>query len=227
MFFISVLSLLLSRYYGSEDVVIGIPASCRTHADTENIVGMLVNTLPVRMAPAGEKRFADYIDEVRHIIMDALNNQEYPFNTIVEELHAERAQGRNPLFDVFFNYYDSTLVNSICTKDFQAEPCEIESGNGKFDLVFDVILKDGYYSLNVTYKTGLYSNRTAEQLLKHYEKLIEWALKNEEKPIKLAEMLSKEEEKQVFESFQTKKIYDETETFPDMLRTCTLVVRCV
>ena len=224
MFFISVLSLLLSRYYGSEDVVIGIPASCRTHADTENIVGMLVNTLPVRMAPAGEKRFADYIDEVRHIIMDALNNQEYPFNTIVEELHAERAQGRNPLFDVFFNYYDSTLVNSICTKDFQAEPCEIESGNGKFDLVFDVILKDGYYSLNVTYKTGLYSNRTAEQLLKHYEKLIEWALKNEEKPIKLAEMLSKEEEKQVFESFQTKKIYDETETFPDMLRTCTLVV---
>ena len=214
MFFISILSMLLARYYDCEDVVVGIPASCRVHPDTEKIVGMLVNTLPIRLKPVRNMRFSEYIENTRSVLANALTNQEYPFNAIVEDSRVKRSKGKNPLFDVFFNYFDQNFSENITTSDFTAEPYEIDYVVDKFDLVFDVIVKDGVYSLDITYKTGLYFEKTVQQMSEHYVNLIRWALKHEFDTIVHAEMLSETEK---FHQ-GTKKNFDTTLTFPDMLR---------
>lgn len=218
VFFTSVLSVMLGRYYDSEDVTVGTPVSCRTHSDTEKIVGMFVNTVPIRSYPAGLKPFTAYLQEVKQFIFTALSNQEYPYNRLIEELEAQRALGRNPLFDVFFNYFDTNTMGTLKGEGFAAEQYEVSIGAGKFDLVFDVVLREGSYKLVSNYNCALFKGNTVERMLRHFANLIRWCLEHAEEPLVQAQMLSEAESRQLLEEFQSKKAYDENVTFPDMLR---------
>ncbi|MCP5106270.1 MAG: non-ribosomal peptide synthetase, partial [bacterium] len=95
-------NLLLARLSSLEDIIVGSPVAGRRHADLEKIVGMFVNTLAMRNYPAGEKTAAAFLREVRESTLEAFENQDYPFEDLVETVSAVRDLGRNPVFDAFF-----------------------------------------------------------------------------------------------------------------------------
>ncbi|MFA7746287.1 condensation domain-containing protein, partial [Salinicoccus roseus] len=92
-------SILLAKYSGQGDIVVGTPIAGRPHADLEPIIGMFDNTLAIRTAPMAEKTFLDYITETKETMLKAFEHQEYPFEELVEKLGVKRDLSRNPLFD--------------------------------------------------------------------------------------------------------------------------------
>ena len=100
MIFLSAAMVTLSKYSRQEDIVIGSPISGRTHKDTERMLGMFVNTLAMRGRPEGKKSYTEFLKEVKESCLKAYENQEYPFEELVEAVEVRRDMARNPLFDV-------------------------------------------------------------------------------------------------------------------------------
>ncbi|OMD33819.1 hypothetical protein BSK56_33865, partial [Paenibacillus borealis] len=87
MVLLAAYNVWLHKYTGQTDIVVGTPVSGRTHADTEPMIGMFVNTLALRNAPSGEKRFMDFLREVKERTLAAFEHQDYPFEELVEKLN--------------------------------------------------------------------------------------------------------------------------------------------
>ncbi|MCP4146681.1 MAG: AMP-binding protein, partial [bacterium] len=94
--------ILYSKLSGQEDIVIGTPVAGRSHADLETIIGMFVNTLALRNYPKRKKKLKSYLTEVKKRTLAAFENQDYPFDLLVEKIDVNRDAARNPLFDVMF-----------------------------------------------------------------------------------------------------------------------------
>ncbi|MGN4562436.1 condensation domain-containing protein, partial [Bacillus cereus group sp. MYBK5-2] len=99
MVLLAAYTTLLAKYSGQEDIIVGTPIAGRTHADLEPIIGMFVNTLAIRNYPEGDKTFYMYVQEVKETMLNAYENQEYPFEELVQKVNIKRDMSRNPLFD--------------------------------------------------------------------------------------------------------------------------------
>ncbi|MEC3842290.1 condensation domain-containing protein, partial [Bacillus amyloliquefaciens] len=86
MVLLAAYNTLLARLSGQEDIIVGSPIAGRPHKDLEPILGMFVNTLAIRTEPKGDKRFTDYLAEVRQAALEAYEHQDYPFEELVERL---------------------------------------------------------------------------------------------------------------------------------------------
>ncbi|MBW7477864.1 non-ribosomal peptide synthetase, partial [Paenibacillus oenotherae] len=86
MVLLAAYTTLLHRYTGQEDIVVGTPIAGRPHADLEKLIGMFVGTLALRTSPSGEKTFREYVEEVKEKTLEAFENQDYPFEELVEKL---------------------------------------------------------------------------------------------------------------------------------------------
>jgi amino acid adenylation domain-containing protein len=107
MVVLALYNILLSRLSGQEDIIIGTPVSGRGHADLQRIIGMLVNTLALRNSPRADKTFKEFLGEVKEKALEAFENQNYPFEDLVDALNVQRDTSRNPLFDAMFVLQDS------------------------------------------------------------------------------------------------------------------------
>ncbi|MCP4213912.1 MAG: amino acid adenylation domain-containing protein [bacterium] len=103
MVLFSFLNILAAKLSGQEEIVLGTPVAGRRHEDLMAIIGMFVNTLALRNTPSEKKSFLDFLDEVRLSSLEAFENQDYPFEDLVEKVSVNRDIGRNPLFDVMFS----------------------------------------------------------------------------------------------------------------------------
>lgn len=102
-FLLAAISMVLGKYCGSEDVVLGVPANTRD-SDSRDVIGMFVNSSPVRLKPAGDKALADYLREVSQDVTAAVRTFRLPFSRMVQEFAPERDASRHPVFDVSVNY---------------------------------------------------------------------------------------------------------------------------
>ena len=135
--------VLLHKYSRQEDIVVGSPISGRTHKDTENMLGMFVNTLAMRSNPERNKSFTQLLDEVKTTSLEAFDNQEYPLESLVEEIVEKRDLTRNPLFDVLFTL-QNTENESFQIDDWSTRQVESSVTNAKFDLSMTIYDNDGY-----------------------------------------------------------------------------------
>ena len=103
MTMLAAFKVLLQRYTGLEDIVVGSPIAGRNRAEIENLIGFFVNTLVVRTNLAGNPTFREMIGRVKKVALDAYTHQDIPFEALLIELHPERDLNRTPLFQVFFN----------------------------------------------------------------------------------------------------------------------------
>ncbi|TGU44306.1 hypothetical protein EN829_071830, partial [Mesorhizobium sp. M00.F.Ca.ET.186.01.1.1] len=94
--------VLLSKYSGQDDVMIGTVTAGRVHPDTESMTGMFVNTLAMRNQSAPTKTFRQFLLEVKDNTLAAFEHGQYPFEELVEKLAIQRNRSRNPLFDTLF-----------------------------------------------------------------------------------------------------------------------------
>lgn len=201
MVFLSVGMILLSKYSRQDDVVIGSAFSGRTHADTESMLGMFVNTLAMRAQPKGEKTYRQFLGEIRELCLTAYENQEYPFDHLVEALHLRREVSRNPLFDVMLvvqnNDHEHFALNGT-----KIERVRMADTGATFDLTFNIEEENGRYSLGLEYCTDIFEKDTACRIMDHFAAIIA-QLDEIDRPISSLSALTESEKNQILGEFNS------------------------
>ncbi|HVI46228.1 MAG TPA: condensation domain-containing protein, partial [Chitinophaga sp.] len=164
--------VLLYKYSGNEDIVVGTPVAGRTRAELDKVLGVFINTLAIRSYPAGKKTFRDFLAEVSNTAVEALKNQDYPFELLIDKLDLKRDMSRNPLFDVMFSFLHEDR-DSLPLGDAVLEPVTDIYDTSKFDLLLEGVRTGNHIRLNLEYSTDLFSAATAERFLQHYVNLLQ------------------------------------------------------
>ncbi|WP_243735363.1 condensation domain-containing protein, partial [Paenibacillus turpanensis] len=193
-------TILLHKYTGQEDVVVGTPIAGRNHSDVQPLIGMFVNTLAIRSYPAASKTFLDYLKEIKETTLGAFEHQNYPFEELVEKVNVARDLSRNPLFDTMFALQNTEnlefQLSGLHLSTYASE--EIVS---KFDLSLDVTeIEEGLEYL-FEYATALYKAETVEKLAAHYLQLLESILRNPSATIAELCILTAAEKEQILGAF--------------------------
>jgi amino acid adenylation domain-containing protein len=173
MVLLSAYVILLSRYSGQDDIIVGTPVASRSHADLQDLIGMFVNTLALRNFPTAGKRYRDFLLEVKEGALRAFENQDYPFEELLDNLDINRDMGRNPLFDCMFTYQQGDQ-QKIRIADLLLEGVSYRHAIAKMDLSMAVSGHiDGGLSVYIEYATRLFTPRTIEKLAGHYLQILE------------------------------------------------------
>jgi amino acid adenylation domain-containing protein len=212
MVLLSLVYTLLARLSGQEDMVLGTVVAGRRRAELGNIVGMFVNTLALRNYPVADRTFREFLREVRQRTLSAFENQEYPFEELVEQLEVARDAGRNPLFDVMF-----TLQNM--DQHDEAAPINTEGRDSaaKFDLTLFAAEVGQEVRLVVQYCSRLFKESTIQRFIDYFKNLARAVLKQPEQQIGDIDILSLEERRHILYGFNdTVTLYPRQQTIPQL-----------
>lgn len=190
MILFSAYSILLAKYSGEDDIVVGTPIAGRMHEDLQHIIGMFVNTLAIRTAPIAEKTFLDYITETKETMLKAYEHQEYPFEELVEKLGVKRDLSRNPLFDTMF-VLQNTEQTDIEVDSLAVRPYEQTSTAAKFDLQLTFVMEQDEIQGSFDYCTKLFKKNTIAVLAKDYIMILSAILRNPSIPLKEIQLSEK------------------------------------
>ncbi|HEX2928726.1 MAG TPA: condensation domain-containing protein, partial [Candidatus Binatia bacterium] len=130
-------NVLLHRYSGQSDIVVGFPVANRERTEMHDLIGFFVNTLALRTELSDDLTFAELLLCVRDACRDAMKHRELPFEKLVEELRLERDLGRNPIFQVMFAYQNEAPPILRLT-GLRSDPMETDTGAAKFDLTLSL-----------------------------------------------------------------------------------------
>ncbi len=178
--------VLLLKYTGQEEIVVGTPVSGRTHADLENIIGMFVNMLPMKNQPRPALTFLQFLEEVKSNTMAAYKNQDYQFDALVIQLGLQGDRSRNPLFDTAFKLYNITgeAVAPAADnadnhkKQIEMAPLEFESGISLFDFMLGAVEVDGTIFMTLEFSTQLFKPSTMEKMADRYLEVVDQTTEN-------------------------------------------------
>ncbi|MCD9188128.1 MAG: amino acid adenylation domain-containing protein [Pyrinomonadaceae bacterium] len=176
MLFLSAFFVLLSKYSGQEEILVGTPVANRERVELENLVGFFVNTLVIRQEVSDDLSFADLVKRVKAYMISAFGNQDVPFEMLVEEIHPARNINRHPLFQVMFAYQHQTN-EKLELPGLQITPVDSETSSSMFDLTFTVFETNSEFGVEIEYSTDLFIAETIERMGKHFEILLESVLK--------------------------------------------------
>jgi len=174
---LAVYIVLLSKYSGQEDIVVGFGIAGRAHADLDNIVGMFVNMMAMRNRPLGSLSFFEFIMEVKEKSINAYENQDYQFEELVRKLGIQRDFGRNPLFDTVFSFHNLPAARTRLP-GMKLNSYRIEHENSQFDLALAASLSRGKLAMRLDYLTALFKPSTVQQIAKQYVEVVEQVIEN-------------------------------------------------
>ena len=176
MFYMAAFNILLSKFSGNEDVVVGMPMSGRD-AKYLDTIGMFVNTIALHNKPVGTKTVLEFLQEVKENSVNAINHQDYPYGDLVKKLNANTTD-RNPLFDVMFAY-QSEQMTDIVFGDKKAEMLPIPVTTSKYDFTFNIMPRANDVVIMVEYCTDLYKENTMQRLIDGYKLILNQLLDGE------------------------------------------------
>ncbi|MGY5484988.1 amino acid adenylation domain-containing protein [Paenibacillus sp. ALE2] len=204
MVLLAAYNIMLSKYSGQNDIVVGSPIAGRVHADVLNMTGLFVNTLAMRNAPEGTKTFLSFLQEVRKGALAAYENQAYPFEELVEKLQVRRDINRNPLFDTMFVLQNMEMEKlQLDELDIQAYP--FESKIAKFDLTLEAVELEEGIEFQLEYNTNLFKAQTITRMSDHFIHILEAITLKPEQSLREIEMITEEEKRQIREAFNATK----------------------
>ncbi len=174
---LAVCNILAARYTRQEDITIGVPIAGRKHADLENIIGMFVNMLPIRNHYSPDLDFGGFVSDVNRSFVEAMDNQEYQFDVLVDRLNYKRKGGRNPLSDLVFAL-DSIEVAPLQMERLRFEPYGYEHATSKRALRLGAFIADHSIRMTLTYATSLFKYSTAKTMMDNYLDLVRQVTEN-------------------------------------------------
>jgi amino acid adenylation domain-containing protein len=167
MLLLSIYNVMLAKLSNQEDIVVGTPAAGRQHADLDNIIGMFVNTLPIRNYPKGDMSFKEFLSAVKSKTLACFESQAYQYEDLVDALKLVRDTSRNPLFQTMFAY-----------ENFEDAPFDIpglafsyyETGHvvSKFDITLSAREAGDSISFDFDYCTGLFRKETIQRFAEYF-----------------------------------------------------------
>lgn len=192
--------VLLFRYTGQNDIIVGTSVAGRKHPDLQGILGMLVNALPIRNYPEGFKSFSDFLDEVKTNTLEAYENDEYQFEDLVDALNLQRNLSSNPLFNTMFDL-QNMYMPELDLEGLEIKPLNYEEGIARFDLEFNITeQKDGLF-FTLQYSTELFRRSTIERLVLHYKNILKQIVDYPERLLCEFDVITPQEEEQILFDF--------------------------
>lgn len=185
-FLFATIKVLLYKYSGQEDIVIGLPVSGRDHPDIEKLVGLFVHTLPIRTTFKGADNFGSFLQNVKQQMMDAYRHQVYPVDQLVEDLKVSWEISRRPLFDVIVNWpdIDNGIVKEGEEDILPAHDYSVARHNSMFDLSFSFTqMPENSLELNINFNTDIYAAASVQRMLEHFVELLQSILKDTTQPV--------------------------------------------
>lgn len=205
--------VLLRRYTGSDDIIVGTDIANRDRPETENLIGLLVNTLVLRSDLGGNPRFLDALSTVRGTVLDAFAHQALPFEKLVELINPERRPDQlTPLFQVKFDLQQAE-VKPIELDGLRLERLPPRELQAKYELRFN--LQDGEAGIGgqIEYSRELFDADTIAAMARHYAHLLESICRNPDARLSELALLERTEiEQRLFGLNQTRQDYDRSAT---------------
>ncbi len=169
VYYMGAFNILLSKYSGEDDIVVGTPMSGRSSRYT-NTIGMFVNTVALRNQPDRKKTVRDFLEEVREHSVMAMEYQDYPYGELVKNL--EIPDGRSTLFDVMFAY-QSEEMTQIVFGDQAAELITVPVKAAKYDFTFNIMPREKDVVIMIEYCDEMYKKSTMQRLTDSYKIILE------------------------------------------------------
>ncbi|MDQ1355255.1 MAG: phthiocerol/phenolphthiocerol synthesis type-I polyketide synthase [Acidobacteriota bacterium] len=175
MVLLSIFNILLFKLSAQNEIIIGVDTAGRTHADFEQIIGVFINTLVLRTFPVREKPFRRFLQVVKAKTLEIFENQDYPFDLLVDKLEKTRTPFRNPIFDILFSY-----------EQFEVKPLEIpealshltirpyDEGTVASKLDMNVKARAGdVIEIIIEYKTKLFKESTIRRYAGYFKEIVD------------------------------------------------------
>ncbi|ACK73921.1 amino acid adenylation domain protein (plasmid) [Gloeothece citriformis PCC 7424] len=191
-------AVLLSRYSGQDDIVIGSPIANRNRNEIEGLIGFFVNTLVLRFDLSKNPSFEEFLRQVRETTQEAYDYQDLPFEMLVEALQPERNLDRHPLIQIVF-----ALQNAPQTSwDLPGVNVEqIDTGLGLDSLSLDLEVHlsevDGTIEGNICYSRDLFDGETIARLMTHFRNLLTAIAQNPQQSVAFIPFLTSQEQQQL------------------------------
>jgi amino acid adenylation domain-containing protein len=212
---LAVLNVLLSRYSGATDIVVGSPIANREPIETESLIGIFINTLALRTDLSGDPSFDMLLDRVRQSTLDAFEHRQLPFARLVEALAPPRSTAYAPLYQVLFqlrnfpaltaeaaglNIEEEDLLRPVVSFDFELEATETAAG----------------LTLKLIYNRDLFLRETAARALSHFRNVIEAVCRDAASPFSRLNLIDAAERTQLLTAHNPAPERIPTECLPQL-----------
>ncbi|HEV3050732.1 MAG TPA: condensation domain-containing protein, partial [Longimicrobium sp.] len=164
--------VLLGKYSGSDDIVVGSPAAGRTRKEIEDTIGFFVNTLVLRTDLSGDPSFRQVLRRAREATLGAYEHQEVPFEKLVAELEPERSLSHTPIFQVMFAQQNA-VERGVVLAGLEASEAGAELQSAKFDLFLTAKATAHGLRVGLNYSTDLFDRGTVQRMLGHLSRVLE------------------------------------------------------
>ncbi|HJT75558.1 MAG TPA: amino acid adenylation domain-containing protein [Chitinophaga sp.] len=218
---LAAVNVLLHRYSGQNDIIIGSPIAGRTHDDLKEQIGFYVNTLALRTRFSAGDSYLELLSAVKQVTLAAYEHQVYPFDELVDALRLQRDTSRSPLFDVMVMLQNNETGNGDAEQGMEGVRVN-QYGNAeeivsKFDLTFNFVEAGDTLQVDIEYNSDIYEADTVARIANHLEQLIAAATANPHQPLRQLDYLDHTEKQQLLITFnQAASVYPEEKTVIEM-----------
>ncbi|HEU4883295.1 MAG TPA: amino acid adenylation domain-containing protein, partial [Longimicrobium sp.] len=202
MVVLAAFQVVLSKYSGSEDIVVGSPIAGRTRKEVAGLIGFFVNTLVLRSDLGGDPSFRETLRRVREATLGAYAHQEVPFEKLVAELQPERSSSHSPLFQVMFTLETAGAGGGgDALPGVEVSGVGVELASAKFDLSLGLTASDEGLRGGLSYSTDLFERGTIQRMLGHLARVLEQAAADADVRLSRLELLAAGERARVVEEW--------------------------
>lgn len=205
---LSALKILLHKYVSQDDIIVGVPVMGRNSQECQELVGCFINMLPIRSVINQKEKVIDFIKFENINILNGLNNQEIPFDYIVEQMKVEKDIYSSPIYQVVFSY-ETNAIRDIRVKDLEIEFSELNLQTAKVDLALEVNDSENGYDAWFEYKSNKFGRERIEKIVQYYLLLLEKIVSVTDEKICELEMITDYEKNLILHTFnsETSKKY--------------------
>jgi amino acid adenylation domain-containing protein len=196
MLLLAAFQLLLHRYSGQGDIVVGSPIANRTRPELEQVYGFFANTLVLRADCGGNPSFRSLLAQVRKNALDAYQHQDLPFEKLVEELHPVRDMRRHPIVEVMFALQNAPQAN-VGLAGTTMQRLERTATTSKFDLSLFLYERSGGIEGRFEYATDLFDPSTIQRMIGHFQTLLAGIVADPDCPIANLPLLTAAERQRI------------------------------
>ncbi len=224
---LSAFAVLLSRYTGQSEILIGSPTAGRNRAAYTNVVGYFVNLLPLRSDLSGNPRFVELLERMRTMVLDAFSHQDYPFALIVKRLQPWRDASHTPLFQTMFVMQQTPLLAGqelaplalgargaqVKLKELTLESFPIAERATQFELSLAIAANGPELLASFEYSTELFDAATIESMAQHFAESLTSIAADPEQHIASLSFLTRSEEKKLLRDWNaTRRDYPRSDS---------------
>ncbi|UCH93753.1 MAG: amino acid adenylation domain-containing protein [Candidatus Aminicenantes bacterium] len=210
MLLLAVFNVLLAKITGQEDIIVGTALAGRTHVDLEPMIGLFLNTIPLRNHPLPNQTFLNFLREVKQKTLAAFENQSYPFEELAAKIAARRNKDQAPIFNVMFGL-QNIEIPQLEIPGIKLKPYPFDMITSKFDLIVLGVEGKEQLAFNIQYRKKLFKPETIERFCKYFRRIVSSVIENPEEKIKDIKIISRREEDEIISEIKIKTGENEAE----------------